>query len=99
MRHDDGRHYGWRIDCPACEDPHVLSGWTFNGDEERPTFSPSLLVKYNGPDADTNGAPAAVCHSFIVDGRIQYLGDCTHKFAGQTVDLPECRPYAHEISQ
>lgn len=29
-----------------------------------------------------------VCHSFVTDGRIQYLGDCTHHLAGQTVDLP-----------
>jgi len=29
-----------------------------------------------------------VCHSFITDGRIQYLGDCTHSLAGQTIELP-----------
>jgi Family of unknown function (DUF6527) len=29
-----------------------------------------------------------VCHSFVTDGRIQFLGDCTHALAGQTVDLP-----------
>lgn len=29
------------------------------------------------------------CHSFIRDGRIQFLGDCTHALAGQTVDLPD----------
>jgi len=28
------------------------------------------------------------CHSFITDGRIQFLSDCTHELAGQTVDLP-----------
>jgi hypothetical protein len=28
------------------------------------------------------------CHSFVTDGRIQFLGDCTHELAGQTVDLP-----------
>ena len=30
-----------------------------------------------------------ICHSFVTDGRIQFLGDCTHKLAGQTVDLPD----------
>lgn len=30
-----------------------------------------------------------VCHSFVTDGRIQFLGDCTHELAGQTVDLPD----------
>ena len=34
-----------------------------------------------------------VCHSFVTDGRIQFLGDCTHKLAGQTVNIPEW-PYA-----
>lgn len=27
------------------------------------------------------------CHSFVTDGRIQYLGDCTHALAGQTVEM------------
>lgn len=30
-----------------------------------------------------------LCHSFVIDGRIQFLPDCTHGLAGQTVDLPE----------
>lgn len=29
------------------------------------------------------------CHSFVTDGRIQFLSDCTHELAGQTVDLPD----------
>jgi hypothetical protein len=28
------------------------------------------------------------CHSFVTDGRIQFLSDCTHHLVGQTVDLP-----------
>lgn len=30
-----------------------------------------------------------ICHSFVNNGKIQFLTDCTHKLAGQTVDLPE----------
>lgn len=30
-----------------------------------------------------------ICHSYITDGKIQFLIDSTHKFAGMTVDLPE----------
>lgn len=30
-----------------------------------------------------------ICHSFITNGKIQFLNDCTHHLAGQTVDLPE----------
>lgn len=28
-----------------------------------------------------------LCHSFVTDGRIQFLDDCTHSLAGQTVEL------------
>lgn len=31
-----------------------------------------------------------VCHSFIKDGQIQYLDDCTHRLKNQTVPL---KPY------
>lgn len=29
-----------------------------------------------------------ICHSFVTDGRIQFLNDCTHALAGQTVPIP-----------
>ena len=28
-----------------------------------------------------------VCHSFVREGKIEFLGDCTHALKGQTVDL------------
>lgn len=28
------------------------------------------------------------CHSYVTDGKIQFLGDCTHNLVNQTVDLP-----------
>jgi len=28
-----------------------------------------------------------VCHSFVTDGKIQFLDDCTHHLTGQTVEL------------
>lgn len=101
----DGQRVLFR--CPGCNDNHQISvgTWTFNGDLERPTFSPSVL--YNAaqwgeewpafaarraahPGVGTGGT--IVCHSFVTDGRIQFLGDCTHSLAGQTVDLPEWAP-------
>jgi hypothetical protein len=30
-----------------------------------------------------------VCHSFVENGKIRFLNDCTHKLAGRTVDLPD----------
>lgn len=87
--------------CPGCDGGHqVMVGdgpgprWGYNGDPEKPTFTPSVLVTYNGADAgedrgDGYCAPPAVCHSFVTDGRILFLSDCTHHLAGQTVDIPE----------
>lgn len=50
--------------------------WTFNGDYEKPTFSPSMKVNYG------NGL---ITHCFVKNGNIQYLSDCTHDMAGKTV--------------
>ena len=85
--------------CPGCARTHYIQhgaedgpNWSWNGNLEKPTFTPSVLVTYPGKDAGQDGAPPAVCHSFVTDGRIQYLGDCTHVLAGQTVDLPPWEP-------
>lgn len=72
----------WRFYCPGCKSFHMITsagGWVFNGNMDKPTFSPSLVA-----DANSN----SVCHSFIRDGKIEYLSDSHHVLAGQTVDLP-----------
>jgi hypothetical protein len=33
-----------------------------------------------------------VCHSFVTDGHIQFLNDCTHELRGQTVQLSVIDP-------
>ncbi|MEG8219016.1 DUF6527 family protein [Sphingomonas sp. HH69] len=85
--------------CPGCEDWHGVNvdndsrpRWGWNGSVDKPTFTPSILVR-TGPAIDPtivweDGDPPSVCHSFVTDGRIQFLGDCTHSLAGQTVDIP-----------
>jgi len=35
------------------------------------------------------GFACSICHSHVKDGKIQFLGDCTHELAGKTVDLPD----------
>ena len=57
--------------------------WTWNGSVDSPTVRPSVLSR----GGDTNGEH--VCHSWINDGKVQFLGDCTHEFAGQTLELLE----------
>lgn len=89
----DGGHYGYRFDCPGCEAPHVIPtkpherGWDFDGNEASPTFSPSILVYETTREDGSQGTPR--CHSFVRAGRIEFLGDCTHALAGQTVALPD----------
>jgi len=54
--------------------------WTWNGSTEAPDLKPSLLTRM-GRDG------AVVCHSWVNDGKVQFLSDSTHEFAGQTLDL------------
>ena len=71
--------------CPGCDNVHRCKGWQFNGDFEKPTLSPSVMVTYTPGDPDE---PVQRCHSFVRDGVIQFLGDSTHTLAGKTIPLP-----------
>lgn len=64
--------------------------WGWNGDANKPSFTPSVLGT-SGLIASDGGPRPLVCHSFVTDGRIQYLSDSTHALAGKTVDLQEFR--------
>lgn len=55
--------------------------WSWNGDINKPTLKPSVSTK--GSDADGEFK----CHSWITDGKIEFLHDTTHALVGQTVDL------------
>jgi hypothetical protein len=144
VRTNHGR--GCWVWCPGCQASHVFdvvgedgsrpqkACWDWDGNMERPTFSPSLLA-YNSvhlcppdyahyaacPDPGNCGErghvvldpatlkpvkvgaegetvlghsnPHAVepawgnCHSFLRNGRWEFLGDSQHALAGQTVDM------------
>ena len=75
------------FECAGCDMVHGISTGAgpgprrgYNGNAESPTFTPSVLVRYSWSDSPR------FCHSFVTDGRIQFLCDCTYKLAGQTVD-------------
>lgn len=87
------QHYYW---CSGCDALHGIAinpdknslgaGWTFTGTLECPTYSPSQLSRWEGT---VNGKPTKrVCHTFIRNGKAEFLSDCTHALAGQTVPLP-----------
>lgn len=96
-----------RFWCPGCEEWHMVDvsdgRWVFNGNFEKPTVIPSILVSYKHPKGYSNEDPAPedydgeyvrdICHSFVTNGEIRFLGDCTHELAGQTVTLT--KTYEH----
>lgn len=83
----------WRtcwIWCPGCDHakgipvagedgtlPATGPYWVWNGDLVWPTLSPSILQDRQG----------LRCHSFLRDGYWEFLSDCTHALAGQTVPM------------
>jgi hypothetical protein len=87
-----------KFQCPGCNCEHSVwtqgQGvplWGWNGSLDKPTITPSILR--HGPQRDAfgnyTGGSEAVCHSFVIDGRIQFCDDSTHPLKGQTVELPE----------
>ena len=70
---DMNGHGKWRSGSPV---------WAFNGDYDKPTFSPSILA-----NKDKGQEHHPVCHSFLREGVWQFLGDCTHLMAGQYVPM------------
>lgn len=90
VRDADGNR-SWFFRCPGC-DAAGIGGvhrcderWTWNGSVTAPSFNSSVLARCTWGEERVEH----VCHSFVKDGRIQYLSDCTHTLAGQTVDLPD----------
>lgn len=68
--------------------------WSWNGDMEKPTFSPSILTQLPwGPERKQIRN-----HVFVRDSQIQYLSDCTHKYAGKTLELPRLCDWPEEFN-
>jgi hypothetical protein len=95
--------------CPACDCHHSVWDkesqcerpfcWGFNGDYNKPTFTPSLRIGYKHPKGYSNENPAPedydgeyveeVCHFNITNGQIIYHGDCTHDLKNTTIEMEE----------
>jgi hypothetical protein len=95
-----GRADGYSVDgqiahwCPACEELHPFAvavpnrskaKWSFDGNVERPTFSPSMNIR-TGPFPDGH---MEICHYFLTRGELRFRPDSTHGLKGQTVPLPD----------
>jgi hypothetical protein len=94
--------------CQGCDMLHQVKvgegpgpRWGYNGNPDKPTFTPSVLTQFDHwvPPASPGWTPvpqtkvSSICHTFITDGIVQFLGDCTHALAGQTLPLPELPDY------
>ena len=56
--------------------------WTWNGCTDRPTLRPSIRTRtYRGDEIKD------ACHSWVTEGRAEFLADSTHSLSGSTVDL------------
>lgn len=97
VKNDAGEHWGYTFFCPGCRDTHAIPtkphahGWGSNDSTDAPTFTPSILVHEAKREDGTVVIPQ--CHSYVTDGRIQFLPDSRHALAGKTVDLPEWKGY------
>jgi len=93
---DHGVHYdALAFVCPGCVEMvggsglHLLPvnsiehkpSWTWDGNLDAPTLSPSILTGKDDPDRR--------CHSFLEAGVLRSLSDCNHSLAGQLVPLPD----------
>lgn len=99
LRRCKGGYSHW---CPGCEQMHILpDSWTFDGNLEKPTFSPSF--KHSGilrpfvvgewvgewvRDENGNTIPF-VCHYILTAGVLNFCGDCTHALVGKSIPLPK----------
>lgn len=102
LRKNNAGFHHW---CDGCKELHILpmyGGWTFNGNLDKPTFSPSF--KHEGLRIETDektgkwtgewlkddqGKPIPyICHYVLTNGILNYCSDSTHEMAGKSVSLP-----------
>lgn len=107
----EGGPLGYSFFCPGCQEAHCVwvrrradgtpgPVWDWNGSVERPTFSPSVLVRSmagwtqeveaewdallkQGTEVALSSRFGTRCHSFVADGVIDFLSDCTHALRGK----------------
>lgn len=91
---ETGQHQLWFI-CPGCGSAHAPNValapgqkapvWSWDGNLEAPTLSPSILVTHSyEKDGVTH---KHVCHSFLKAGVMEFLSDCTHDGANKQLPL------------
>ena len=94
----------YTFECPGCCCAHFIRTkpdpelpgkevWTWNGDVDKPTVTPSLHVFY---PRSGQTPQKTLCHLFITEGKLRFLGDCDHELKGQVVPMLEWEDDAKE---
>lgn len=82
----------WRfngnLDLPTFQ-PSILVNTTVFTEEGQAEYDKWYADGYPPREGRAFASKPLVCHSYVTDGRIQFLPDSTHSLSGQTVDLPE----------
>lgn len=85
------------FNCPACNDIHAFKyysdpfkytntdkdPWKFNYNFDRPIIRPSISVDAGNSNINYK------CHSYVEEGFIKYLDDCSHAMKGLSIELPD----------
>jgi len=74
--------------CPGCCDLHAIvidgtRGWVWNKDLDKPTVTQSVLSQWTNKTTNET----RVCHLFIENGHLRFLGDCTHQYNNVVVPM------------
>lgn len=93
-----GTLYSYQFYCPGCKTLHSYivtswtdlnnnphNGWTFDGNLQLPSFTPSLLLYYTHPFTNQR---ISICHVVLTHGILNFCTDCEHELKGQSVPLP-----------
>jgi hypothetical protein len=87
---DDGTH-GWKwngdLNLPTFS-PSVLVNASKFTEKGAADYKAWMVAGTPAREEPFESVPT-VCHSYVRNGRIEFLNDCTHALAGKTVDLPE----------
>jgi hypothetical protein len=100
LRLDEGGYVWFR--CPGCDDAHMIATgegpgprWAWNGDTERPVFTPSVLVRgVRSPSGADVMTPAELAEYEEIEksGReaifASRFGTCCHSFVGHSGAAP-----------
>lgn len=106
----------YKFICPGCGHEHIVNTkkplhngaiWGFNGNLDKPGFTPSVNIKTGhyvdgqppadqcvcAEDEDYKGM-CFICPFVITDGIINFCGDCTHELSGKSVEMQDIKEAA-----